>query len=134
MTSFEPRFYSESDCHRIFHNFKIKYLENYKKYLPMATGVCPPFVGSFVSDQFAFWVDFPFNHCLSEFLLSVDLQSHPSSTRIYNSNCLSIFVKCARQGLKVVVLCPFRQISAICIICMKKYYSSRGLIFGKSKY
>ena len=62
VTSFEPRFHLENDCRGIFHNFKIKYLENYKRYLEMINGVCFFFVGSFVSAQHSFWVDFSFNH------------------------------------------------------------------------
>ena len=77
----EPHLHSESDCNGIFHNFKMKYLQNYKRHLQVVNGVCLLFIGCLVSDQLAFWVDFPFNHCLSEFLLTEPSQLYQNITQ-----------------------------------------------------
>ena len=34
----EPRLHLDGDCHGIFHNFKMKYLQNYKRYLQVDDG------------------------------------------------------------------------------------------------
>ena len=34
----EPHLHSGSDCNGIFHNFKMKYLQNYKRYLQVVNG------------------------------------------------------------------------------------------------
>ena len=41
-------------------NFEMKYLENWTRYLQTVNGVRLVFVGSFISDQLSFWVNFPF--------------------------------------------------------------------------
>ena len=39
----ELHLHSESDCHGILHNFKMKYIQNYKRHLQVVNGVLSPF-------------------------------------------------------------------------------------------
>ena len=43
----------------------MKYLENWTRYLQTVNGVRLVFVGSFISDQLSFWVNFPFKMFLN---------------------------------------------------------------------
>ena len=50
----------------------MKYLENQRRYLQTVNSVCLIFVGSFISEQLANWVNFPFNiYCNSHYFLSI---------------------------------------------------------------
>ena len=65
VTLFWPRFSSKSDCYSVFHAEKSRtlnwnILRPIKGIFKLLTVFVPFFVGSFMSDQLAFWVDFSF--------------------------------------------------------------------------
>ena len=75
MTPFGPHFHSKSDSHDVFHVEKfetLKYLKNWKRYLQTVNGARLLFVGSFISYQPAFWVNFPFKHDVALWSIAQD--------------------------------------------------------------